>query len=185
MQTLTMWCWRISCVLLVMFSLTGCPKKTPPPGETNLDNSGLGGSGLGEKNLSGGGMPSDAGNRLDERLRGRGESGPLQDVQFAFDSYDLSPEARDTLQTNAGWLRSNAQVKIEIEGHCDERGTVEYNLALGAKRAKAARDYLVSLGVAADRLSTISYGEELPLCKESNEGCWQQNRRVHFLLITR
>ena len=167
-----------------MLTLTGCPKKTPPPGDANLDSGGSGLSGLGEKNLSGG-MPSDAGSRLDERMQGRGEGGPLHDVPFAFDSYDLSSEARDTLQTNAGWLRSNAQVKVEIEGHCDERGTVEYNLALGAKRAKAARDYLVSLGISSDRLSTISYGEELPLCKESNEECWQKNRRVHFLLISR
>jgi peptidoglycan-associated lipoprotein len=166
-----------------MVTLTGCPKKTPPPGETSLESGGAG-SGLGEKNLSGG-MPSDAGSRLDERMQGRGEGGPLHDVPFAFDSYDLSSEARDILQTNAGWLRSNAQVKVEIEGHCDERGTVEYNLALGAKRAKAARDYLVSLGISSDRLSTISYGEELPLCKESNEECWQKNRRVHFLLISR
>ena len=184
MQTLRMWCWRISCTLLVALMLTGCPKKTPPPVETSLDNGGSGASGLGEKNLSGG-MPSDAGSRLDERIQGKGEGGPLQDVQFDFDSYDLSPEARDTLQTDAGWLRNNAQVKVEIEGHCDERGTVEYNLALGAKRAKAARDYLVSLGISSDRLSTISYGEELPLCKESNESCWQKNRRVHFLLISR
>src|SRR4051812_24420611 len=166
MQILRMWCWGISCTLLVMVTLTGCPKKTPPPGETSLDSS-SGSSRVGENNLSGE-MPSDAGSRLDKRIQGGGEGGPLHDVPFAFDSYDLSSEARDTLQTNAGWLRSNAQVKVEIEGHCDERGTVEYNLALGAKRARAARDYLVSLGIPSDRLSTISYGEELPLCKGSN-----------------
>jgi peptidoglycan-associated lipoprotein len=176
----------MSCVLLVAIFVTGCPKKTPAPGDGS-ENSGLGGSGFGEKNLGGGTMPSDPGSRLDDRLHGKGESSPLQDVHFAFDSYDLPADAKDTLQSNAGWLRSNAQVKVEIEGHCDERGTVEYNLALGAKRSKAVRDFLVSLGIAADRLSTISYGEELPLpqCKESNEGCWQQNRRVHFLLISR
>jgi len=111
--------------------------------------------------------------------------GPLQDIHFAYDSFELSSEARDILRANATWLQKNAQAKVEVEGHCDERGTVEYNLALGAKRARAARDYLVSLGVAPERLSTISYGEELPLCKESNESCWQQNRRAHFLVLNR
>jgi peptidoglycan-associated lipoprotein len=164
--------------------MTGCPKKTPPPSETGLDSSGgYGSQGLGEKNLTG--VSPDSGKRVEDRLAGRGERGPLQDVPFAFDSYDLSPEARATVQSNANWLRNNAAVKVEIEGHCDERGTVEYNLALGAKRAKAVRDYLASLGIASDRLSTISYGEELPVCRESNEDCWQQNRRVHFLVLTR
>ncbi len=185
MQILRMRCWRVSCALLIAVMVTGCPKKTPPPGETSLDTSGgLGTSGLGERNLSGG-VAADSGQRVEDRLAGRGEGGPLRDVYFAFDSYDLSSEARDTLQTNSNWLRSNTQVKVEIEGHCDERGTVEYNLALGAKRAKAVRDYLVSLGIPSDRLSTISYGEELPVCRESNEECWRQNRRAHFLVLTR
>jgi peptidoglycan-associated lipoprotein len=97
----------------------------------------------------------------------------------------LTGEAREILRTNADWMRSSAQSKVEVEGHCDERGTAEYNLALGAKRAKSARDYLVSLGVSPDRLSTISYGEELPLCREATESCWQENRRVHFLVLNR
>src|ERR1041384_5338511 len=105
MQILRMWCWRISCTLLVIVTLAGCPKKTPSTSETSLESSGSV-SGLGEKNLSGG-MPSDAGSRLDERMQGRGEGGPLRDVLFAFDSYDLSSEARATLQNNAGCLRSN------------------------------------------------------------------------------
>jgi peptidoglycan-associated lipoprotein len=127
-----------------------------------------------------------------ERTRGyvergpeSGGTGPLQDIQFDYDSFDLSQEARDILQSNANWLQSNEQTKIEIEGHCDERGTVEYNLALGAKRAKSVRDYLMTLGVSANRVSTISYGEELPLCREAIESCWQQNRRAHFLVVTR
>lgn len=118
-------------------------------------------------------------------MAGRGEGGPLGDVLFDYDSYDLSSDGRSTLQSNANWLRNNSLVRVEIEGHCDERGTVEYNLALGAKRAKAVRDYLVSLGVSPERLSTISYGEELPLCRDMTEGCWQQNRRAHFLVLTR
>lgn len=166
--------------------MTGCPKKTPPPSDTSLDSTGgMDSSGLGERSLSGGGVSADSGRRVEDRLTGKGEGGPLQDVHFAFDSYDLSSEAHDALHSNADWLRGNVQVKVEIEGHCDERGTVEYNLALGAKRAKAVRDYLVSLGISPDRLSTISYGEELPLCRDSSEDCWQQNRRVHFLVLTR
>jgi peptidoglycan-associated lipoprotein len=166
--------------------MTGCPKKTPPPSDTSLDSSsGADSQGLGERNLSGGGLSADSGERTRERVEGKGEGGPLQDVHFAYDSYDLASDAHDALQSNAEWFRNNAQVKVEIEGHCDERGTVEYNLALGAKRAKAVRDYLTSLGVSSDRLSTISYGEELPLCREQGEDCWQQNRRVHFLVLTR
>jgi peptidoglycan-associated lipoprotein len=110
-------------------------------------------------------------------------SSPLKDVFFEFDRYDLSSEARETLRANADWLKSNASVRVEIEGHCDERGTNEYNLALGAKRAQAARDYLSSLGIAPDRLSTISYGEEIPVCHEHEESCWKQNRRDRFVIV--
>lgn len=184
MQTSRMVCWRISCALLLTMTMIGCPKKTPPPSGGVESGAGMGSSGLGERTLSGV-SPDNSGERVQERLEGRGEGGPLHDVLFAFDSYDLSSESRSTVQLNADWLRSNPQVKVEIEGHCDERGTVEYNLALGAKRAKAVRDYLVSLGVSPERLSTISYGEELPLCRESTESCWQKNRRVHFLALTR
>ena len=109
---------------------------------------------------------------------------PLKDIYFEYDKYDLKTEARDTLKANTDWLKKNASARLEIEGHADERGTNEYNLALGAKRAQAARDYLVTLGVSKERLSTISYGEELPVCKEQNEGCWQKNRRARFVVIT-
>lgn len=109
-------------------------------------------------------------------------SSPLKDVFFGFDRYDLSEEARTLLRANGEWLKANAAARVEIEGHCDERGTNEYNLALGAKRAQAARDYLVSLGVAPDRLSTTSYGEEIPVCKEAAETCWLQNRRARSVL---
>ena len=108
---------------------------------------------------------------------------PLQDIFFDFDRYDLRSDARDTLRTNADWLKNNPSARIEIEGHCDERGTNEYNLALGAKRAQSAKDYLVTLGVSAERLSTISYGEEIPVCKEQTETCWRRNRRARFVVI--
>jgi peptidoglycan-associated lipoprotein len=110
-------------------------------------------------------------------------SGPLPDIYFEFNRYDLSNDARATLQTAADWLRDNPAVRVEIEGHCDELGTSEYNLALGAERAYAAKDYLISLGIARSRLSTISYGEEIPVCHEPNEQCRQKNRRARFVIL--
>jgi peptidoglycan-associated lipoprotein len=121
---------------------------------------------------------------LDELQKGKPPtSGPLKDIYFSFDRYDLEGEARETLKVNADWLKRNPVARIEIEGHCDERGTNEYNLALGAKRAQAAKDYLITLGISTERLSTISYGEEIPVCREQNESCWHQNRRARFVVI--
>jgi len=109
----------------------------------------------------------------------------LRDIQFDFDKYDIRPDAARTLDANAVWLKSNGNHLLLIEGHCDERGTNEYNLALGERRAKSAMNYLVSQGVQAARITIISYGEERPLCSEHNETCWQQNRRDHFLVKPR
>ncbi len=106
----------------------------------------------------------------------------FEDVLFDFDKYNIMPDARPVLDSVASWLNKNKEANIIIEGHCDERGTNEYNLALGEKRAKATRDYLVSLGVSPVRISLITYGEEKPVCIEQNEGCWQQNRRAHFVI---
>jgi peptidoglycan-associated lipoprotein len=165
--------------LLIALAVSGCPKKTPPPSEIG-SGGGLGPGTLGQENL-----PSPGDKTREYLEHGPEQGGPLQDIHFAFDSFELSSEARDTLRSNNDWLKGNSQAKVEVEGHCDERGTSEYNLALGAKRAKAARDYLVSLGTSPERLSTISYGEELPLCHESTESCWEQNRRAHFLVLNR
>lgn len=112
------------------------------------------------------------------------EVGPLRDVNFDFDRYNLRPDAREILKKHAARLKANPQVKVTIEGHCDERGTNEYNLALGAKRADSVKRYLVDSGISSERLSTISYGEELPLCKEQDEICWAKNRRGHFAIKT-
>lgn len=109
--------------------------------------------------------------------------GELNDINYAFDSYELDSRAQRILQKNAEWLSSNQATKIEIQGHCDERGTNEYNMVLGAKRARAARDYLRSLGINEDRMSTVSYGEELPLDPRSNEEAWSRNRRAHFEVL--
>lgn len=109
-------------------------------------------------------------------------SGPLVEVYFDFDSHDLRADARRTLQAHAAWLKANPAARVEIEGHCDDRGTTEYNMALGAKRARAARDYLVSLGIVPARISTISYGEELLVCRDQTEQCYQKNRRDRFVI---
>ena len=109
----------------------------------------------------------------------------LADVFFEFDKYDIRPPDVKILDTNANWLKSNPGHLVLIEGHCDERGTNEYNLALGERRAKSTMNYLVSQGVQANRITIISYGEERPQCSEKSEGCWSKNRRAHFLVKPR
>ena len=106
----------------------------------------------------------------------------VQDAYFDLDKADIRSDARAALAKSADFLRNYPQVKVVVEGHCDERGSTEYNLALGDRRAAAVKQYLVSLGIGADRVSTVSYGKEKPLCMESNESCWQQNRRGHFVM---
>lgn len=110
---------------------------------------------------------------------------PLAHVAYDLDSYALSEAARAALDSNAAWLRRWTSTKITIEGHADSRGTNEYNLALGDRRAAAARDYLVSLGIAADRIAAISKGEEQPFCGEETEACWAQNRRGYFVITAK
>ena len=109
-----------------------------------------------------------------------GEDGPLADIRFEYDSAALSDEARSTLERHALWLQAERDVRVMIEGHCDERGTVEYNLALGEQRARAVRDYLASLGVAPARLRVVSYGKERPLDPGGDESAMARNRRAHF-----
>lgn len=109
----------------------------------------------------------------------------LGDALFDLDSSSIRDDARDVLQSNAEWMRRWASTRITVEGHGDTRGTSEYNLALGERRAAAVRDYLVSLGVAPDRVVTVSKGEETPLCTEETESCWQQNRRGHPIITAK
>jgi peptidoglycan-associated lipoprotein len=107
------------------------------------------------------------------------------DVYFDFDKIELKSDARDKLQRNAGLLRTYDHLDLMIEGNCDERGTAEYNLALGERRAQAVKSYLTSLGVAAQRMRTLSYGSERPVCTEHQESCWSQNRRDHMVVSGR
>lgn len=106
----------------------------------------------------------------------------VKDVFFELDKSEISADARDALTKDAEFLRSYPQVRISLEGHCDERGSTEYNLGLGQRRAEAAKNYLVSLGISADRIETVSWGKERPFCTEHDEACWQQNRRAHFVM---
>ncbi|MEO5357518.1 MAG: peptidoglycan-associated lipoprotein Pal [Nitrospirae bacterium YQR-1] len=104
------------------------------------------------------------------------------DVHFAYNKYDILDEDKQSLRAKADWLLKNPAITILIEGHCDDRGSSEYNLALGDQRAQSVASYLVSLGVAAERMETISFGKEKPLCTEQNDNCWNANRRAHFVL---
>ena len=104
----------------------------------------------------------------------------LKDIYFRFDQYDLDDQSRDKLRQNARYLQANSGAMIEIQGHCDERGTNNYNLALGERRAHSTKMYLVQQGVSARRIHVISYGEERPFCFDSNDACWLKNRRAHF-----
>ncbi len=122
---------------------------------------------------------------LPEDIQELNRRGYLKDVFFDTDRYDLKPEAREILAANAAWLQKAPTVKILVEGHCDERNTREYNLALGERRANAVRDYLVFLGVAPERIETISYGEERPFALGHDESAWRLNRRAHFVITAR
>jgi peptidoglycan-associated lipoprotein len=108
------------------------------------------------------------------------QSTRLEDCFFEYDKHALQPEARETLARNGAYLRANPEVKVLIEGHCDERGTTEYNLALGDRRARAAKEFLVNYGIEAGRIETISYGEERPFAPGHDDAAWSQNRRAHF-----
>lgn len=110
-------------------------------------------------------------------------SGMFADIHFDFDKHNIREDARTALKSVADYLIKNSLQKVLIEGHCDERGTTEYNLGLGDRRAKSAKEYLVSLGVPSSRLQAISYGKERPLCNEHTEECWANNRRAHFIVI--
>jgi peptidoglycan-associated lipoprotein len=129
---------------------------------------------------------SSAGRQMDEMRAEQAASAAagLRDVLFGYDSWTISEDGRQALIRDAEWMKSNPSALVKVEGHCDERGTSAYNLVLGEKRAKAARNYLVELGVGANRLSVVSYGKEQPACNEHAESCYQQNRRGHLAIKT-
>lgn len=110
-------------------------------------------------------------------------SGMFKDIYFDYDKFDIREDAKVTLRAVADYLIKNPANKMLVEGHCDDRGTSEYNLGLGDKRSKAAKDYLLSQGVPSSRVDSISYGKEKPICNEQTEDCWAKNRRAHFVIL--
>jgi len=173
--------WFSVCTaFLLVAALSGCSTHEPDEPLEGLAGSG---SGLSESDLGGGTAGGQPRGSLAEAKGRGGTPSPLDDIHFDYDSFDLNEQSRSILRDHAQWVEAHAGAALEIEGHCDERGTIEYNLALGAKRAAAAKEYLVALGVDASRISTISYGEELPLCRDLSESCMQRNRRAHFVVL--
>ena len=157
--------------VVVMLLVASCSsKKTAPVGDTNPNANQLGEGGTG-------GSTNDE----DKWISGQvGRGGPLTDIHFGYNDYTIQEQDGSVLKSNASWLQAHPQTRVQVEGYCDERGSEEYNIALGAKRAQAGKDYLATLGISDTRMSTISYGKELPLCTEHDESCWSQNRRDHF-----
>ena len=163
----------ISALLASLALLAGCPskpKEVPPPPPTPTTDT----SGVGDPN----GMVGDT----DTTAGPPGELLSKRIIYFDFDRSDLREDARTVLAENARRLQGKATARVSIEGHCDERGTVEYNLALGEKRAAAAKDYLVNYGITADRVSTVSFGEERPLDPAGTEDAYAKNRRDEFVV---
>lgn len=165
--------------------------------DTSLQSGGGSGGGLmgldknpSEERVGGGAImakadPSGSASRQLEDMRAEqvaSAAAGLRDVFFGYDSWTITEEGRQALVRDAEWLKANPTAGIKIEGHCDERGTTAYNLVLGEKRAKSVRNYLVELGINANRLSVVSYGKERPFCDERGESCYQQNRRGHIVV---
>ena len=137
---------------------------------------------FGNSNSSGGNSGSSESGIQESRVRSFKVSTSLKDIHFKFDKYDLDSDSKRILQGNAEFLKSNQGLHVEIQGHSDERGTNNYNIALGERRAHSTKKYLVSQGVDSSNVNVISYGEEKPFCFSSDETCWFQNRRAHFMV---
>ena len=175
-MTTTRWTVPLALVLAVLVAATGCSKKQV---ETTPDRDRMDPGAAATDTGTDQPMTDDSGAlSRDEALAMIGDM-----IFFDFDRSELRPESRTTLQQKSEILRQYPDIRVRIEGNADERGTVEYNLALGERRADAARTYLIDLGIDPDRLTTISYGEERPLAEGHNEAAWQQNRRDEFIPI--
>lgn len=166
---------RYSLIALMLTLAIACSKKSQDDAE-----GGTGGEGATPDTSI-----TDQALTFDPQGSDSGRIGGLETVYFDYDQAVLSQEARRALENNANWIKSNTQYNIQVEGHTDERGSIEYNLALGERRARAVKAYLVSLGVAADRVSIISYGEEKPLVQGDSEDAYSRNRRANFLPLAR
>ena len=173
-------------ILMLVILVAGCAKKLPPPGESAIQKERSAKETTAEpvkKETVKEVVEAKTAKLEETSASSRGEEAVvLQDALFDYDRYDIRTDARPVLDSAASFLKKNANLNVLIEGHCDERGTNEYNLALGERRAKAAKDYLTSLGIKTARMSVLTYGEEKPVCTEQNENCWQKNRRAHFVV---
>jgi len=179
-------------LLVLTLFLVGCPKRpagtgalAPAPSATPAPPAGPAGPAASAGQP---GRPGQAGQAAPGSMVRPGDFSPtpnLKTIYFDFDKYNIRPDAAKTLNGDAAWLKANPNNLVLIEGHCDERGTNEYNLVLGEKRAKAAMNYLVGQGVQANRITTISYGKERPVCTEKTEACWAKNRRDSILTKAR
>src|SRR5579863_2928378 len=163
---------------MLLAMVAGCSSKQSGAGAGAGGPGGPGG--IGENGLGPNGSSSL--NRFQKGTLDANGQGPLSDIHFDYNDYSVRAQDGEILKSNADWITKNSGTRVQIEGHCDDRGSEEYNIALGAKRAQAAKDYLETLGIAADRMSTISYGKELPVCTEETDECWAQNRRDHFVV---
>jgi len=179
-------------VLVLALFLVGCPKRpattaasAPPPTGSPSPSSAAPSTTPGGALAPSTAAPSTAAPSTPPAPSEFTENANLKDVFFDFDKYDIRSNDAKTLDANAAWLKSHDNMLVLVEGHCDERGTNEYNLALGERRAKATMNYLVAQGVQANRITIISYGEERPVCTEHTEACWAKNRRAHFLIKPR
>ena len=177
-----------SVILLgVALLLVGCPKKALEPAATEISQP--------QQPPAPAATPGEPSMQMESSMTGAAGSAPVSaaieqaragfegsDIYFEYDSFDLTAQAKKVLAEKASFLNAHPGIKVTVEGHCDERGTQEYNLALGERRAKAAQEYLVFLGINAQRLNTVSYGEEKPVDPGNTEEAWAKNRRAHFVI---
>jgi len=183
---------KIGCRVLILMLVTGllfaipaCQKKqiSSDPSAASASGTGMGGTagrkGIGEQDLGGAAGRPGAGGAIGASERSSFEN---EDIFYGYDSSSLTTQAQDVLRKKAAFLKASPNVKVTIEGHCDERGTNEYNLALGEARAKSAKAFMVDLGIPAARMATISYGEERPLVQGRSEEAFAKNRRAHFVI---
>ena len=174
-------------VLLSLFALWGCPKKaqvtttpeTAPAAQAEPTPEQKATDAMKEEDRLAARMAKE-----EAAERAATAAAGLQPIYFDFDRSFVRDDAKAAMKVNAEWLKANPKVKIRIEGNCDERGTKEYNQALGQRRAASAKKYLTDMGLSAKRILLISYGKEKPVCAESTEGCWQKNRRDDFIAVT-
>jgi len=169
--------WRHALVAILIVAVIGaCSRKKPPTTDIRTDT--------GAADTAGMTRPGEE-DRADETMGGRldaARAALAEPIYFDFNRSEIKPEYREVMAAKADVMNEFPEMAIRIEGHCDERGTVEYNLALGERRAQVAKDYLVNAGIDPDRISTISYGEEQPAVDDSNESAWSQNRRDEFVI---